>query len=61
MIWSVYCSTYDLHVNATTNTTKTEFMLIGSRQGLSTLSDTLELSIDDVPIEQVSIVKFLGT
>ena len=36
-------------------------MLIGSRQGLSTLSDTLELSIDDVPIEQVSIVKFLGT
>ena len=29
-------------------------MLIGSRQGLITLSDTLELSIDNVPIEQVS-------
>jgi len=40
--------------------TKTEFMLIGSRQRLSTLSDTLELSIDNVPIEQVSSVKSLG-
>ena len=30
----------------TLNATKTEFMLIGSRQRLSTLSDTLELSID---------------
>ena len=55
LIWSVYCSTYDLDYTA-----KTEFMLIGSRQGLSTLSDTLELSIGDVPIEQVSTVKFLG-
>ena len=35
-------------------------MLIGSRQRLSTLSDTLELSVDNVPIEQVSSVKSLG-
>ena len=42
------------------NATKTEFLLIGSRPRLSTLSDTLELSIDNVPIEQVSSVKSLG-
>ena len=42
------------------NVTKREFMLIGSRQILSTLSDTHELSIDNVPIEQVSSVKSLG-
>jgi len=42
------------------NATKWEFMLIGSRQRLSTLSDTHELSIDNVPIEQVSSVKSLG-
>ena len=41
------------------NATKTEFMLIGSRQRLSTLSDRLEISIDNVPIEQVSSVKSL--
>ena len=35
----------------TLNATKTEFMLIGSRQTLNTLSDTLELSFDNVPIE----------
>ena len=35
-------------------------MLIGSRQRLSTLSDTLELSIDNVPVEQVPSVKSLG-
>ena len=40
----------------TFNATKTEFTLIGSRQRLSTLSDTLEL----FPIEQVSSVKSLG-
>jgi len=34
-------------------------MLIAFRQRLSTLSDTLELSIDNVPIEQVSNVEFL--
>ena len=44
----------------TLNATKTEFMLIGSRQRLSILSDTLELSIDNVLIEQVSSVKSLG-
>ena len=44
----------------TFNATKTEFTLIGSRQRLSTLSDTLELLIDNVPIEQVSSVQSLG-
>ena len=44
----------------TFNATKTEFTLIGSKQRLSTLSDTLELLIDNVPIEQVSSVKSLG-
>ena len=44
----------------TLNATKTEFMLIGPRQRLSTLSDTLELSIGNVPIEQVFSVKSLG-
>ena len=38
----------------TLNTTKTEFMLIGSRQKLSRLSEFLELSIDNVPIKQAS-------
>ena len=32
------------------NATKTEFMVICSRQRLSNLSDTLELSIDNVPL-----------
>ena len=44
----------------TFHATKTEFTLIGSRQRLSTLSDTLELLIDNVPIEQVSSVQSLG-
>ena len=44
----------------TLNTAKTEFMLTGSRQKLSTLSNPLELSIDNIPIEQVSSVKSLG-
>ena len=44
----------------TLNATKTEFMLISSRQRLTTLSDTLELSIDNVLIEQVPSVKSLG-
>ena len=35
-------------------------MLICSRQRLNTLSDALKLSIDSVPIEQVSSVKSLG-
>ena len=43
----------------TLNASEAEFMLICSRQRF-TLSDTLELSIEDVPIEQVSSVKSLG-
>jgi len=43
----------------TLNPSKTKFMLIGTRQKLSTLSNPLELSIDNVPIEQVSSVKSL--
>ena len=35
-------------------------MLIGSRQKLSTLSESLELSIDNVPIKQVFTTKSLG-
>ena len=42
------------------NTAKTEFMLIGSRQKLSTLSNPLELSINNVPIGHVSSVQSLG-
>ena len=44
----------------TLNVTKTEFMLICAKRRSSTLSDTLKLSIDNVPIEQVSSVKSLG-
>ena len=35
-------------------------MLIGSRQKLSTLSESLKLSIDYVSIKQVSTTKSLG-
>ena len=35
-------------------------MLIGSRQKLSTLSESLELSVDNIPIKQVSPTKSLG-
>jgi len=44
----------------TLNAAKTEFILIGSRQRLRTLSDTLELSNNNVPIKQVSSAKSLG-
>ena len=44
----------------TLNTAKTEFMLIGSRQKLSTLSSPPELSIDNVPVEKVTSVKSLA-
>ena len=44
----------------TLNTTETEFMLIGFRQKLRTLSESLELSIDNVPIKHVSTTKSLG-
>ena len=43
----------------TLHSTKTEFMLIGSRQKLSTLSESLELLIDNIPIKQVSTSKSL--
>ena len=46
--------------NLTLNSAKTEFMPIGSRQNLSTLSNPLKLSIDNVAIEHVSCVKSLG-
>lgn len=45
----------------TLNTTRTEFMFIGSRQKLSTLSESVELSIDNIPVKQISITKSLGT
>ena len=41
----------------TLNSAKTEFMLFGSRQTFSTLSNPLQLSIDNVPILLVSSVK----
>ena len=40
----------------TLNTAKTEFMLIGSRQKLRTLSSPFELSIDNVPIDWTSFL-----
>ena len=46
--------------NNTLNTAKTEFMLIGSRQKLSTLSSQPELLIDNIPMEKVTSVKSLG-
>ena len=49
-----------LYNKLTLNSTKTEFMLIGSRQKLSTLSESLVLSIDNIPIKQVSTTKSLG-
>ena len=44
----------------TLNTTTTQFMFIGSRQKMSRLSESFELSIDNVPIKQVSTAKSLG-
>ena len=44
----------------TLNSTKTEFMFIGPRQKLNTLSESLELLIDNIPIKQVSPTKSLG-
>ena len=44
----------------TLRATKAEFMLIGSRQRLSTLSDSFELSINNIPIEEFPSVKSLG-
>ena len=39
----------------TLNQSKTEFMLIGSRQRISTFNSSSSLTINDVPIKQVSI------
>ena len=44
----------------TLNLTKTEFMLIASRQKLSTFSEIPSFSINDHPVKQVSSVKSLG-
>ena len=44
----------------TLNMTKTEFMLIGSRQRLSNLTDFPTVAIDNVQISQVATVKSLG-
>ena len=46
--------------NNTLNTAKTEFMLIGSRQKLSTLSSQPKLSINNILMEKVTSVKSLG-
>ena len=44
----------------TLNATKTEFMLIGSRQQLNTLPRPPHLTIGGVPVNQVSTAKSLG-
>ena len=44
----------------TLNLTKTEFMLVASRQKLSTFSEIPSFSINDHPVKQVSSVKSLG-
>ena len=44
----------------TLNTTKTEFMLIGSRQRLSTLTNFPKPEINGAPIDQVANAKSLG-
>ena len=44
----------------TLNTTKTEFMLIGSRQRLSTLTDSPSTTIHDSQVSQVTTAKSLG-
>ena len=44
----------------TLNTTKTEFLLIGSRQRLSTLERNPQIEINKFPIKQVSTSKSLG-
>ena len=42
------------------NMTETEFMLIGSRQRLSTLTESLTFAIYDFQVIQVTTVKSLG-
>ena len=62
------CLNYDLNRvyiwlsanKLTLNLTKTEFMLVASRQKLSTFSVIPSFSINDHPVKQVSSVKSLG-
>ena len=44
----------------TLNMTKTEFMLIGSRQRLGTLTESPTLAINDFQVSQVTTAKSLG-
>ena len=44
----------------TLNMTKTEFMLIGSRQRLSTFTESPTFAINDFQVSQVTTVKSLG-
>jgi len=44
----------------TLNVTKTEFMLIGSRQRLSTLTESPTFAINDLQVSQVTTAKSLG-
>ena len=44
----------------TLNLTKTEFMLVASRQKLSTFHEIPSFSINDHPVKQVSSTKSLG-
>ena len=44
----------------TLNMTKTEFMLIGSRQRLSTLTESPTFAINDFQVSQVNTAKSLG-
>ena len=44
----------------TLNITKTEFLLIGSRHRLSSLTESPTIKINQVPVEQVSSTKSLG-
>ena len=44
----------------TLNMTKTEFMLIGSRQRLSTLTDSPTITVNDNQVSQVTTAKSLG-
>jgi len=44
----------------TLNMTKTKFMLLGSRQRLSTLTESPTLAINDSQVSQVTTAKSLG-
>ena len=44
----------------TLNLTKTEFLLIGSRQRLCNFTEGPNIAIDEIPVKQVSVSKSLG-